>query len=74
MVQEGKRAFAAHDQVLLRSTLLSQWLLVIESVGKDVKLFKEGDQAWAGAAIAELPDMTTIHARAPVLEADRGRV
>jgi RND family efflux transporter MFP subunit len=37
-------------------------------------LFKEGDRAWAGAAIAELPDMSTIHARAPVYEADRGRV
>ena len=37
-------------------------------------IFKEGDRAWAGAAIAELPDMSTIHARAPVYEADRGRV
>lgn len=36
--------------------------------------FKEGDRAWAGAAIAEMPDMTTIHAIAPVYEADRGRV
>lgn len=37
-------------------------------------LFKEGDRAYAGAAIAELPDMSTIHAKAPVYEADRGRV
>ena len=36
--------------------------------------FKEGDRAYAGAAIAELPDMSTIHATAPVYEADRGRV
>jgi HlyD family secretion protein len=36
--------------------------------------FKEGDSAWAGAAIAELPDLATIHATAPVYEIDRGRV
>lgn len=36
--------------------------------------FKEGDRAYAGAAIAEIPDMSTIHATAPVYEADRGRV
>jgi len=36
--------------------------------------FKEGDRAYSGAAIAELPDMSTIHATAPVYEADRGRV
>ena len=36
--------------------------------------FKEGDRAWAGAAVAELPDLSTIHATAPVYEADRGRV
>ena len=37
-------------------------------------VFKEGDRAWAAAEIAELPDMATIHAVAPVYEADRGRV
>lgn len=40
----------------------------------DDPIFKDGDQAWAGAAIAELPDMTTIYAFAPVSESDRGRV
>jgi HlyD family secretion protein len=37
-------------------------------------LFKEGDRAYAGAAIAEIPDMSTIQATAAILEADRGRV
>jgi HlyD family secretion protein len=37
-------------------------------------LFKEGDRAYAGAAIAEIPDMSTIQASAPIFEADRGRV
>ena len=36
--------------------------------------FKDGDRAWAGAAIAELPDMATIYVAAPVYESDRGRV
>lgn len=43
-------------------------------LGGSSPVFKEGDRAWAGAAIAELPDMATIHATAPVYEADRGRV
>ena len=37
-------------------------------------VFKEGDRIWAGAAIAEIPDLSTIHAVAPVYESDRGRV
>ena len=37
-------------------------------------MFKEGDRVWSGAAIAEIPDMATIHAVAPVYEADRGRI
>ncbi len=36
--------------------------------------FKEGDRAWAGAGIAELPDLTTIEVSAPVDEAERGKV
>jgi HlyD family secretion protein len=43
-------------------------------IGGATPAFKEGDQAWAGAAIAEIPDTTTIHATAPVYEADRGRI
>jgi HlyD family secretion protein len=36
--------------------------------------FKEGDRAYAGAAIAEIPDMSTIQGNASVTETDRGRV
>ena len=36
--------------------------------------FKRGDRAWFGAAIAELPDLTSIQMTARVDEADRGRV
>jgi HlyD family secretion protein len=43
-------------------------------VGGTAPIFKEGDRAYAGAAIAEIPDVSTIEANAPVTEADRGRV
>jgi HlyD family secretion protein len=36
--------------------------------------FKEGDRAYAGASIAEIPDLSTIQAHAGVMESDRGRV
>ena len=36
--------------------------------------FKEGDRAWAGAQVAELPDLTTLHLNARVDESDRGRI
>lgn len=42
--------------------------------GGNAPEFKEGDRAWPGAAIAELPDLTTIQVRARVDEADRGRL
>ncbi len=43
-------------------------------LGGSTPIFKEGDRVWAGAAIAEMPDIATIHVMAPVYEADRGRV
>ncbi len=36
--------------------------------------FKEGDRAWGGAAVAELPDLTVVRANARVDESDRGRL
>lgn len=36
--------------------------------------FKEGDRAWPGATIAELPDLTTIRVTGRVDESDRGRL
>jgi RND family efflux transporter MFP subunit len=43
-------------------------------MGGSAPIFKEGDRAWAGAVIAELPDLTSIEAHAPVEEADRGKL
>ena len=36
--------------------------------------FKEGDQAWPGASIAELPDLGSLYASARVDEVERGRL
>ena len=36
--------------------------------------FKEGDRAWSGAVIAQLPDMDTVRVSARVDESDRGRL
>lgn len=36
--------------------------------------FKQGDRAWPGAAIAELPDLSTLHLIARVDETERGRI
>jgi HlyD family secretion protein len=43
-------------------------------IGGSSPIFKEGDRLWAGASIAEIPDLTTLQATAPVFEAERGRV
>jgi HlyD family secretion protein len=36
--------------------------------------FREGDRAWPGAAIAEIPDLSSIRFEARVEEADRGKL
>lgn len=36
--------------------------------------FREGDRAWPGASILELPDLSSIHLEARLDEADRGRL
>jgi len=36
--------------------------------------FKEGDRAWSGAVIAELPDLNTVRVSTRVDESDRGRL
>jgi HlyD family secretion protein len=36
--------------------------------------FREGDRAWAGANILELPDLSSVHLQARLDETDRGRL
>jgi len=40
----------------------------------NAKPFKVGDQVWPGAAIAEIPDLTTLEMEGKVDEIDRGRL
>jgi HlyD family secretion protein len=44
------------------------------SQGGSTPDFKEGDRAWSGAVIAELPDLSTVRVKARVDEDDRGRL
>ncbi len=43
-------------------------------IGLNAPAFKAGDRTYAGAEIAELPDLSTIQVKVPVAEADRGRL
>jgi HlyD family secretion protein len=41
--------------------------------GQEVE-FREGDRAWPGASILELPDLSSVHLQARLDEAERGRL
>jgi HlyD family secretion protein len=53
-------------------TLLSNWRSA-GPMGSPMP-FKQGDRAWSGAAIAELPDLSTIEISARLGETQRGRI
>jgi len=55
-------------------TLLPNFRARTSIMGGNTPVFKEGDRPWAGAAIAEVPDLSTIQANAQVDETDRGKV
>jgi multidrug efflux pump subunit AcrA (membrane-fusion protein) len=42
--------------------------------GGNEQEFREGDRAWAGAAVLELPDLSSVHLEARLDESDRGRL
>lgn len=44
------------------------------SFGQSPPPFKEGDQAWTGAAIAEIPDLSEMHIDLKLEEVDRGKL
>ncbi|PYR72007.1 MAG: hypothetical protein DMF86_24780, partial [Acidobacteria bacterium] len=72
-----KRWQAALDALKLRApadgivNVLPNWR-ASSPFGGEVE-FREGDRAWSGANILELPDLSTIHLEARLEEADRGR-
>jgi multidrug resistance efflux pump len=73
-----KRWQVALDALQLRApadgviNLLPNWR-ASSPFGGEVE-FREGDRAWSGANILELPDLSTIHLEARLDEADRGRL
>lgn len=54
------------------STLLQNWRA--GGFGGNAPEWKQGDRAWAGAPIVELPDLSTIRVTARIDESDRGRL
>jgi len=44
------------------------------SFGQSPPPFKEGDRAWTGAAIAEIPDLSEMHIELKLEEVDRGKL
>jgi HlyD family secretion protein len=44
------------------------------SFGSSPPAFKEGDRAWTGAAIAEIPDLTSMRIELKLDEVDRGKL
>lgn len=68
------RAERALAQMTLRApsagtiTILQHW------AGSDMAPYRTGDRAWPGAAIAELPDASTLRVSARVDETERGRL
>ena len=54
------------------ATLLQNWRA--GGFGGNAPEWKQGDRAWPGAGILELPDLSTIRITARIDESDRGRV
>jgi len=70
-VQRANRALAQMTQRAPSAgtiSLLQHWS------GSNMTAYRPGDRAWPGAAIAELPDATTLRISARVDETERGRL
>lgn len=70
-VQRAERALAKMSQRAPSAgtiSLLQHWS------GSSMTAYRPGDHAWPGAAIAELPDATTLRITARVDETERGRL
>jgi HlyD family secretion protein len=74
-VREAERSIAAMSlkaPVDGLVTLMSNWRA--SSNWGSAPEFKEGDRAWPGAGIVELPDLTSVRVTGRVEETDRGRL
>jgi HlyD family secretion protein len=62
------------SQMILRAPTAGTITLLQHFSGSGMTAYRAGDRAWPGAAIAELPDATTLHLSARVDETERGRL
>ncbi len=56
---------------------ISGWVNYLQNFSQgwaNAKPFKVGDQAWPGAALAELPDLESLEMEGKIEEIDRGRI
>ncbi|MGD1080990.1 MAG: efflux RND transporter periplasmic adaptor subunit [Candidatus Sulfotelmatobacter sp.] len=70
-VERAERALA---QMTLRAPSAGTISLLEHWSGSNMTSYRPGDRAWPGAAIAELPDATTLRISARVDETERGRL
>jgi HlyD family secretion protein len=70
-VERAERALA---QMSLRAPSAGTISLLQHWSGSSMSSYRTGDRAWPGAAIAELPDATTLRISARVDETERGRL
>lgn len=70
-VERAERALA---QMTLRAPSAGTISLLQHWSGSNMTSYRPGDRAWPGAAIAELPDATTLRISARVDETERGRL
>lgn len=68
------RAEHALSQMILRAPSAGTISLLQHWGGSGMVTYRPGDRAWPGAAIAELPDATTLRITARVDETERGRL
>lgn len=70
-VQRAEHALA---QMTLRAPSAGSITLLQHWAGTNMATYRPGDRAWPGAAIAELPDASTLRVSARVDETERGRL
>lgn len=68
------RAERALSQMSLRAPSAGTISLLQHWGGSGMMTYRNGDRAWPGAAIAELPDATSLRVTARVDETERGRL
>jgi RND family efflux transporter MFP subunit len=71
---DAERAEHALAQMTLRAPSAGTVSLLQHWSGSSMSSYRTGDRAWPGAAIAELPDATTLRISARVDETERGRL